>query len=75
MRLVKDSNPGAHAVTVSCRGPRHETRWPGSLPRFTLAEGYADLDGVPFLDYYCNACVVKEGWQGFVIESPNRRGP
>ena len=70
MRLVKDSNQGAAAVIVFCRGPRHETRWSDS-PQFILAEGYADLDGAPFFDYYCDTCVVKEAWQKFVVKNPN----
>lgn len=63
MRLVKDSNPGAHAVRVVCRGKNHhvvdaERRFPRG-PMFTLAEGYADLDGEAFIAYYCDDCVKK----------------
>jgi len=65
MRLVKDTNPGAHAVRVVCVGSCHKEiderrRWPrGSM--FTLAEGYSDLDGQPYVDYYCDDCVAELG--------------
>jgi len=26
---------------------------------FTLAEGYVDLDGIPFQSYYCDMCVEE----------------
>lgn len=53
MKLVKDNNPGAYAVAVSCVHPSHE----GNTRRFTLADGYSDLDGKAFVDYYCDSCV------------------
>lgn len=53
MRLVKDRNPGAFAVQVVCVGHEHMGK-----PMFTLAEGYADLDGRAFVDYYCDRCVA-----------------
>jgi len=28
-------------------------------PMFTLAEGYVDLDGIPFQSYYCDMCVEE----------------
>ena len=64
MRLVKDGNPGAHAVRVVCVGSNHQSvdavrRWPrGSM--FPLAEGYADLDGKAFHAYYCDDCVAAD---------------
>jgi hypothetical protein len=64
MRLVKDTNHGAFAVRVVCVGPNHaaidqQRRFPrGSM--FTLAEGYADLDGKAFVDYYCDDCVAAD---------------
>jgi hypothetical protein len=51
VKLVKDTNPGAYAVQVRCIGKQHEGR-----PMFTLAEGYADLDGEAFIAYYCDSC-------------------
>ena len=52
MKLVKDNSPGAWAVKVICISPKHK----GSSRMFTLAEGYADLDGPAFKAYYCNGC-------------------
>lgn len=48
MRLVKDNSPGGHAVRVLCCE---------RSTMFTLAEGYADLDGEAFVAYYCPTCV------------------
>lgn len=60
MRLVKDSSPGGRAVRVVCIGTEHgaidATRRYRRGPMFTLAEGYADLDGEPFKAYYCDDC-------------------
>lgn len=62
MRLVKDTSPGAYAVMVVCIGPRHdEIKSKYRTGRmFTLAEGYADLDGEPFVAYYCTECVLDD---------------
>ena len=50
MRLVQDNSPGGHAVRVVCCE---------CSTMFTLAEGYADLDGEAFVAYYCPRCVAK----------------
>lgn len=63
MRLVKDNSLAGSAVRVLCVGAHHNepvgrernTRW------FTLSEGYADLDGRAFVDYYCGKCAAKLG--------------
>lgn len=62
MKLVKDNSVGGWAVQVECVGRDHEeikraknVRWISRW--FTLAEGYADLDGREFVDYYCDDCV------------------
>ena len=61
MRLVKDTNPGAYAVQVRCIGPHHhELNTRAHSRMFTLAEGYADLDGKAFEAYYCDACAGAE---------------
>ena len=64
MRLVKDISPGAYAVRVPCIGKDHAAhrKTLKLIPSvmFTLAEGYADLDGKAFVDYYCDACVEAD---------------
>lgn len=57
MRLVKDTNPGAYAVHVRCVGTNHDKY--SASRSFLLAKGYADLDGLAFLDYYCDACASE----------------
>ena len=62
MRLVKDESPGAFAVRVQCIHPEHARinaarRYPRPGRWFTLAEGYSDLDGEPFVAYYCDDCI------------------
>lgn len=64
MRLVKDNSAGAWGTSVPCIGPRHHElnekrhghRHTNTM--FTLAEGYADLDGEAFKAYYCDACAA-----------------
>jgi len=59
MRLVKDRNVGAFAVYVPCIQAGHKgPRFNPTYTMFLLAEGYADLDGVPFQAYYCDKCVA-----------------
>lgn len=69
MRLVKDTSPGAQAVSVRCIGKRHAELNKGTAAdfgkgertrMFRLADGYADLDGKAFEAYYCDACAGAE---------------
>lgn len=57
MKLVKDNSPGSWAVKVPCIHPQHE----GESRMFTLAEGWSDIEGKAFVDYYCLACVDRFG--------------
>ena len=67
MKLVKDSSPGAWAVKVPCVGENHYLSVPPggrhltNTTMFTLAQGYADLDGEAFKAYYCDACAERLG--------------
>ena len=56
MRLVKDTSDGGRAIQVPCIGANHAK--PSRM--FTLAEGYADLDGEAFVAYYCDECALAE---------------
>ena len=55
--------PNAHDTgrddRVQCSAPQHNgSRW------FPVSEGFADLDGKPFVAYYCADCArgpAKEG--------------
>ena len=64
MKLVKDTNPGAFAVSVPCQGKRHrELNAKNDIPApsimFTLAYGYSDIEGRAFQDYYCDKCAAE----------------
>lgn len=64
MRLVKDNNPGAWAVSVRCIGQHHDInnamrKYPRKGGWFILAEGYSDLDGEAFVAYYCAECATE----------------
>ena len=64
MKLVKDRNPGAYAIKVPCVGKHHATLnakndLPAPSIMFTLAEGYADIEGRAFQDYYCDKCAAE----------------
>jgi hypothetical protein len=47
MRLVQDTSPGAESLQVHCIQCKK---------RFRLSEGYLDVEGKPFVDYYCSFC-------------------
>ena len=51
MRLVQDKSVGGYAIKVQCVKCHN---------MFTLADGYADLDGEAFVDYYCAKCKPVE---------------
>jgi len=55
VRLFKDWNPGAFAVSVPCVSEKHEGH-----RMFVLAYGFADLDGAAFKDYYCDKCARRD---------------
>lgn len=62
MKLVKDKSVGAYAIQVPCVSPDHyannaKRRYPRRGIMFTLAEGFFDIDGKAFVDYYCDDCV------------------
>lgn len=60
MRLDKDASPGGRGVTVVCM-PCHDRK--AKLTRFTLADGWADLDGPAFVAYVCADCANEEPYK------------
>ena len=51
-RLVKDTNPGAYAVYVSCAACGH---------RIKLADALIDRDGPAYQAYYCDVHFIAHG--------------
>ena len=55
MHLVKATSTHKYSVTVRCVIC-------GKL--FLSGDGWADADGVPFMDYYCAACAEEKVTNG-----------